>query len=187
VRRVASEVQGPDKLTDHEIWAQNDKQTAAETGKGSTVSDLWITSATKIRLLGDSRTPSGDINVDTTDGVVTLFGMVGSKDAKRAAEEDARKVGGVRQVKNELQVVPKKEQQTVKARDQDVVRDVKAALAARDDLHDTHIGVEVKGGIARLTGTVPSQDQRITAAVTARSALGVRSVEDDLTVGPLVN
>ena len=53
----------------------------------------------------DSRTPALDINVETHAGVVTLFGIVPSQDAKSAAEADARKVSGVKRVVNELQVV----------------------------------------------------------------------------------
>ncbi|TMB13350.1 MAG: BON domain-containing protein, partial [Deltaproteobacteria bacterium] len=46
----------------------------------------------------------------------------------------------------------------------------------------SRIAVEVKNGVARLSGTVPSQEERLAAAFTARSAVGVKSVEDDLRV-----
>ena len=62
---------------------------------GEAASDMWITSATKMRLLADPRTPALDINVDTRAGIVTLFGIVPSQDAKAAAADDARKVSGV--------------------------------------------------------------------------------------------
>ena len=64
---------------------------------GETASDMWITSATKMRLLADSQTPALDINVDTLAGVVTLFGIVPLQEAKAAAEADAHKVSGVKQ------------------------------------------------------------------------------------------
>ena len=44
------------------------------------------------------------INVDSDDGVVTLKGRVDSRDTIRRAGEVARKVSGVKSVKNELQV-----------------------------------------------------------------------------------
>ena len=53
-------------------------------------------------LLTDSRTPALDINVETQAGVVTLFGIVHSQEAKAAAAEDTRKVSGVKRVVNEL-------------------------------------------------------------------------------------
>ena len=144
--------------------------------------DLLITSATKLRLLADSRTPALEINVDTTDGDLTLFGMVPSNEAKVAAEEDARGVSGVKRVINMLQVVHPAKQEAVKASDQALERDIRAALASRPDLSDSRIAVEVKNGVARLSGTVPSQEERLAAALTARAAVGVKSVEDDLRV-----
>ena len=89
---------------------------------------MWITSATKMRLLADGNTPALDINVDTRAGVVTLFGMVPSAQAKASAEADARKVSGVKQVHNELQVVPRAKQETVKVRDDTLQSEVKKAF-----------------------------------------------------------
>jgi osmotically-inducible protein OsmY len=183
VRRVASEVQSPDTLADEEIRSQSDHKTAAhEGGVGSAVKDMYATSAAKLRLLADSRTPATDINVDTRDGVVTLFGTVPTAAAKKAAEDDVHRVAGVHQVKNELQIVPTEKQETVKARDEDIKRDLKTALDNRSDLKDADINADVKNGVARLTGTVRSEEQRLSAAVAARSTPGVRSVEQDLNV-----
>ena len=134
VREVSSEVQSPDRLADEEIRRDEDKMARGEgrtgTAKGA-ISDSYITSATKLRLFADSKTPALDINVDTHRGVVTLFGMVPSSEAKAAAEADARKVSGVRRVVNELQVVASAKQPEVKARDEDIEREVKKALDAR--------------------------------------------------------
>jgi hyperosmotically inducible protein len=135
---------------------------------------------TKMRLLADGRTPALDINVDTRDGVVTLFGIVPGKEAKRAAEADARKVSGVRQVRNELEVVPSAKQPAVKAQDDEIEREVKKALQNHEDLKG--VTVAVKNCVARLTGTVPTGMLRLEAAVVARSTAGVCSVQDDLRV-----
>ena len=40
------------------------------------MSDMWITSAAKVRLIADDQTPATEINVDTRNGVVTIFGIV---------------------------------------------------------------------------------------------------------------
>jgi len=51
-----------------------------------------------------------NINVDSADGVVTLKGRVDSADMKKKAEAVAKKVDGVKSVKNELRVeAPKKD------------------------------------------------------------------------------
>ncbi|HEY3303087.1 MAG TPA: BON domain-containing protein [Candidatus Binatia bacterium] len=180
VERVASEIKSPDTLADAEIWREPTTKTSAkESGIRDAASDTWITSATKMRLLADSRTPGLDINVETRAGVVTLFGIVPSQDAKAAAEVDARKVSGVKSVVNELQVVPPGKQATVKARDEDIEREVKKAFE-KSDLKD--VSVEVKNGVVRLKGTVSSGTRRLDAAVLARSVEGVRAIKDDLRV-----
>ena len=178
VERVASEIKSPDTLADAEIWREpTAKRSSKESGIWEAASDIWITSATKMRLLADSRTPALDINVETRAGVVTLFGIVPSQDAKTAAEADARKVSGVKRVVNELQVVASAKQAAVKVRDEDIESEVKKAFE-KADFKD--ISVEVKNGVVRLKGTVPTGARRLEAAVLARWIPGVRAVKDDL-------
>lgn len=177
VRRVASEIKSPNTLGDREIWADRPAESG---GKTSAARDMWITSAVKMRLIADERTPGMDVNVDTVNGKVTLFGMVPTAEAKAAAEENAHKVGGVQSVANQLQVVPAEKQDAVQAKDDDVQQRVKDTLARTEDLKQ--VTVEVQNGVARLSGTVPSQEQRLQAAVAARTTTGVRAVRDDLRV-----
>ena len=54
-----------------------------------------------------------NINVDSADGVVTLKGKVDSAELKKKAGDVAKKVDGVKSVKNELRVeAPKKDKQS---------------------------------------------------------------------------
>lgn len=53
-------------------------------------------------LFYDNLVNSYQVNVDVRDGVVTLSGTVDSAEEKRAAEEDARAVPGVRDVVSNL-------------------------------------------------------------------------------------
>jgi hyperosmotically inducible protein len=178
VRRVTSEVHSPDTLADAEIWREPTPPPPGEaSGVWEAASDMWITSETKMRLLADSQTPALDINVDTQAGVVTLFGIVPSQQAKAAAAADARQVSGVKRVVNGLQVVASAKQAAVKARDEELTRAVQQAFeppAFKD------ISVEVKNGVVRLTGTVATGAQRLEAAMAARAIPGVRAVKDDL-------
>src|SRR6185503_4513650 len=181
VRRVETEITSPDALTDEELRRDHQSpNSGAERGMVGATKDMWITTDTKARLLADSRTPALDINVDTWNGVVTLFGTVSSKDAKAAAEADARQVSGVAGVANELQVVPSAKAEAVQARDEDLTAAVKQALARRAELKG--VDVDVKNGVARLTGTVDSEQQRMDASIAARSTPGVRAVTDDLRI-----
>lgn len=177
VRRVATEVKGGDQIADVEVGQQT--RDRIETGgakAGDTVNDAWITSATKLRLLANSETPALDINVDTTDGRVTLFGVVSTAAAKAAAEAETRKVNGVKGVNNDLQVVAESKQDAVAAKDEDIKTSVEKALERRQAVTGDAIDVDVKAGVVRLTGTVPNQAARVTAATTARATKGVKAV-----------
>ncbi len=181
VERVSSEIKSPDALADAEIWHDPTpkRSSRGESNIWDAASDIWITSVTKMTLLTDSRTPALDINVETRAGVVTLFGIVPSQQAKDAAGADTRKVSGVKRVVNDLQVMTRAKEATVKVRDADIELDVKKALE-KADFKD--IRVEMKNGVVRLSGTVPTGARRLDAAVLARSIEGVRAVKDDLRI-----
>lgn len=198
VRRVESQVKAEDRLADGNTDGVAAKAGAAVADAGSTAgaamkdagntasaavadaggtaSDMWITSAAKMRLLADGDTPALDVNVDTRDGVVTLFGIVPSDSAKKAAEANARKVSGVKDVRNELQVVADAKRDAVDAKDDDIERGVEQALAKSKQVDEDGIDVSVKDGIVRLTGSVDSESDRLAAGFAARSTPGVRAV-----------
>jgi hyperosmotically inducible protein len=178
VRRVASAIRSSDTLADEEIWREpRPDQPDEEQRVWNTANDIWITSAVRVRLIADSNIPGLEIDLDSWDGVVTLFGMVSSQDAKTAAEADALKVSGVKDVLNKLQVVPSADQPAVKASDGELQREVRKAL---DEREFRGVGLEVRNGVARLTGIVATGARNLEAVVLARSIPGVRAVEDDL-------
>jgi len=74
---------------------------------GSAGDDSTITASVKAKLVGDKAANLTRIEVDTTNQVVTLNGVVESADQKAKAEQLARQVGGVKSVKNNLQVQKK--------------------------------------------------------------------------------
>lgn len=181
VKRVDSQIESPDKLADSEIWRDSPDVAAQAGASGLAQSsrDMWITSAAKVRLMATEVSPF-DVNVDTRNGVVTLFGRVDSEQAKRTAEAEVRKVDGVKDVENELQVVPESQQAAVERADEQIQKSVEEQLSQR--LSDSNIDVEVSNGVVRLTGSVPSQEDRLAALTTARRGEGVRSVVGDLRV-----
>jgi hyperosmotically inducible protein len=140
--------------------------------------DLWITSDVKLRLLASPDVPSSDVNVDVRHGVVTLFGMVPSNEARTEAVEQAKRVDGVAQVKDEIAIVPESKRELVEMRDEDLERSVKNDLKKHSELDG--VKVEVKNGVARLTGKVDSQTLQLKAATVARAVKGVRAVDQDL-------
>jgi hyperosmotically inducible periplasmic protein len=178
VKRVESQIQSPDRLADEEIWNDAPKNTTESAGTqvSAAASDAWITSATKVRLMA-ADVSAFDVNVDTRGGVVTLFGAVPSAAAKTTAEAEAKKVDGVKSVKNELQVVPESKAAAVEKKDDQIQTAVTERLGEKTGLKD--VDVEVKNGVVRLTGSVGSQSDRLAALTTARTSEGVRSVVGD--------
>jgi hyperosmotically inducible protein len=179
VRQVASEIRSPDELGDAEIWDASENRSTTDELKGA-ASDAWITTKVKVRLMAEPGLSPVGVNVDTRDGVVTLFGTTPTEDLKQRATAQARDVAGVVGVENELQIVPEAVAKRVEARDDQVLGAVRERLEARDALEDADIEVAVKNGVVRLTGTVASQRDRLTALTVARGTDGVGSVIDGL-------
>jgi hyperosmotically inducible periplasmic protein len=71
---------------------------------GQYVDDSTITSEVKAKLVADKATNLTRIDVDTTNRVVALNGVVESPEQKARAEQLAMQVGGVRRVENNLQI-----------------------------------------------------------------------------------
>jgi hyperosmotically inducible protein len=183
VKQVASEIQSPDKLSDAEVWRET-KGRAADAPDGSVtgaMSDMWITTAAKVRLIANDQTPATAINIDTHNGAVTLFGIVPTAAAKSAAEAEVKTIEGVKSVRNELQVVPPSAKDTVEASDEQIRENIAKKLD-KSTIDDSDIQVEVKGGVVRLTGQVGRQTDRLRALTMARATDGVRSVMDEIVV-----
>jgi osmotically-inducible protein OsmY len=211
VRRVATEVEAPDRFGDNErpIFLTDDRrETARNDAKAkkdeikadakakkeevkqdvavksresrNSLDDLRISSSVKMRLWTTANIPSTEINVDTSNNVVTLFGMVPTQEAKTLAENEAAKVDGVTKIENQLQVVPKAQQELVEAKDKDIQDNLKAVFKNRPDLKS--VSSDVKAGVVRLTGTVDNTWDKMNAVRLARMTPGVRAVEEQLTV-----
>jgi osmotically-inducible protein OsmY len=71
---------------------------------GQYVDDTTITTSVKAKLTAEKAANFTRIDVDTTNQVVTLNGIVESADQKAKAEQIARQVSGVKSVKNNLQI-----------------------------------------------------------------------------------
>lgn len=98
---------------DLEVNAQS-TSTASKAGEGSGekrdfgswVDDTTTTAAVKSKLIGNANTHGLQIDVDTSDDIVTLSGRVKSDAEKDLAEEIARNTGDVEDVRNNLVVDP---------------------------------------------------------------------------------
>lgn len=82
--------------------------TVGERTVGSWTDDVMISSSVKSKLIANSEIKAGDIDVSSSQSVVTLIGRVSSSTIKSDAERIARGTKGVKDVNNELTVGPKK-------------------------------------------------------------------------------
>ena len=71
---------------------------------GEVVDDTVITAKVKTALAADPVVAAHQVNVETREGVVQLAGFVDNGDQKSKATELARRVAGVKQVDNQLEV-----------------------------------------------------------------------------------
>ena len=78
--------------------------TVGERTVGSWIDDVMISSKVKSKLIATSDIKAGDIDVSSSQGVVTLLGRVSSEMIKSTAERIARGTSGVKDVHNELLV-----------------------------------------------------------------------------------
>ena len=73
---------------------------------GCAQSDAGITTAVKNKLIADDLVKARQINVDTTDKVVTLTGDVRTEAEESRALQIARDTNGVRDVVDQINVMP---------------------------------------------------------------------------------
>ena len=78
--------------------------TAKTEGTGEYVDDTVVTSKVKAAIFNEPSLKSAEINVETFKGVVQLSGFVSSAAAENTAVAVARKVDGVKSVKNDMRL-----------------------------------------------------------------------------------
>lgn len=142
--------------------------------------DSWLTAKTKIALLADGRVSGTRINVETKGGSVTLRGKVETMDAKGAAEQIARGIDGVREVKNELAIVPASKRKLVDAKDDYIVAEVDKRLKRDPMLKTAKITVRSDAGMVTLSGQAPGLMASARASELADEVEGVRTVKNEL-------
>jgi hyperosmotically inducible periplasmic protein len=147
--------------------------------------DSWVTMKTKVSLMTTEGVSTSDLNVDTVNGVVTLHGMVGSEAQKEKAGDVARRIDGVKEVKNLLQVVPKSQRAVVERSDDQIKEGVEAAFKANRRIHDSGIKVaSVNKGVVLLSGKTKSWEANLESVQVADAVKGVRRVSTEVEVVP---
>jgi osmotically-inducible protein OsmY len=97
---------------------------------------------------------------------------------------EARKVPGVTKVVDMLQIIPPGKEAAIAETDQAIQDAIAKNMLTKRQLVDAHIVLEVKNGIARLSGDVASESDRLTALTVTRATRGVRGLVDELKIEP---
>jgi osmotically-inducible protein OsmY len=166
--------------------ASADDAKGAKAGAKSTASDVkadakdaWITTKAKVKLLTADDVSVTAVGVDTSGGVVTLHGKVGSEAERKRAEEAVRRIDGVREVRNLLQVVPESRKDLVKEKDESIKDKVSKCLSGDATLKDVKVA-SVDDGVVLLSGDVDSAREELRAIEAVRSCTSVRRVASEL-------
>jgi osmotically-inducible protein OsmY len=120
-----------------------------------------------------------DIKIQSSDGAVTLTGIVSENFHKSLAQETVVDLPGVRSVDNRLEVkgAPPTANSDAWLRDK-----VKVALLFHRSVRGRTTGVEVKDGIVTLRGEAFSQSQKELTTEYARDVDGIKDVKNEMTV-----
>jgi len=96
--RVARNVKGVQHVSNNLRVGDGDRSA------GEVVDDTVITAKVKTALAADSTVAAHEVNVETRAGVVQLAGFVDNSAQKQQATEVTRRIAGVKQVDNQLEV-----------------------------------------------------------------------------------
>jgi osmotically-inducible protein OsmY len=129
-------------------------------------------------LLWEPKVDNQAIAVSTDDGVVTLRGTVGSLRERREATNAAKRVYGVKQLHNELQVRLLNDNR----RDDADLRGAVLQALMLDALVPSTVDATVRDGLVTLTGSAAYQFERAEAEFVAANILGVAWIDDDITL-----
>src|SRR4029453_14610343 len=116
--------------------------------------------------------------VETTNGEVYLRGKVDSAEAKTAAAEVTRGIEGVKNVKNDLQVVPASSRKAATADHKGITKSVESHFSKDPGLKK--IDVRPDAGVVVLSGQVANITTAARASEMAHRVDGVKAVKNEL-------
>jgi osmotically-inducible protein OsmY len=142
---------------------------------GRTDADIAQDAVRALELRG---TVPATVQAVVHQGHVTLTGKVGWLYQARDAEKAVRHIAGVRGVFNHIEVAGGSVARDVRHR-------IVQALHRHADLDARQVEISVFGGMATLTGSVTTWQQRETAERAAASAPGITYVANEIRVEPI--
>ncbi|MBA3641192.1 MAG: BON domain-containing protein [Acidobacteria bacterium] len=195
---IARNTEGVTRVEDNLRVRGTDTAASATDTSSATVTqpDGWITAKIQAKYFMDGDVKGHEIDVDTTNGVVTLTGAVESDSARRQAEALARNTDGVRTVQNQLTTKPAAEpvpplpeaRETgrdagAKIEDALITTKIQSKYFLNGDVKGHEINVDTRNGVVTLKGSVENEAQKKEAEEIARMTDGVTKVLNALTIG----
>ena len=145
------------------LWAQNGVETIA---------DKEITKAVGIEMIVDPIVAGVNIDIRTSDGIVSLDGTVDNLGIKERSERIALSVLGVRSVINKLEL------RDVAKSDLAITDDITWKLINNPATDSYEVEVKVIGGVAVLNGRVDSLAEKQLVEKLAKQVSGVKRVDN---------
>jgi len=195
--QIAQNTDGVREIQDHLVIGL--EQARDGSSAPEQMDSAWITTKIQAKYFADPSVNGRDINVTTTNGVVTLSGRVDSDQAKQQAVAIARGTDGVARVDDRLAVQPDGAVATTgtvrgdtprtlgeKIDDARITSTIQSKYFLDDLVKGRRIDVDTRQGVVSLRGDVSNESERSQALLLARNTDGVQRVEDNLTVNPSV-
>lgn len=199
--RIARETEGVTRVEDRlRVKGDADRPAAGTPGPVPDLSrpDPWLTAKVQSKYFLDDDVKGHEIDVDTKEGVVTLSGRVETEAQRRQAVALARSTEGVREVVDQLKVVPDTDPENraaqavdkavrkvdVERPDEWITMKIQSKYFLDPDVKGHQIDVDTAKGVVTLKGHVASDEQKREAEQIARDTAGVTRVVNQLTVKP---
>lgn len=180
----------------------NDERRAAR----ARINDANLTADVRQRLAYNREIQGANIGVEVRDQTVRLYGTVPSEEVQEEAIEVAEETRGVLEVRNDLVLEERREPEVADAdvgdddenlgdelkqtlsdagdaiSDEWVEKRVETQVALNRNVSMLDLDIEVKDGVAMLSGNVISDQQKDLAGSIARRTSGVRDVQNNIRV-----
>lgn len=207
--RIARETDGVTRVEDRlrietaGSGTATDREATKPAGTGLDSPDGWVTAKIQAKYFTDGDVKGRNINVNTSNGVVTLNGTVESEAQRRQAVALARTTDGVQNVNDQLTVAPAAARPASGAdpggmqgaqRQADravpdlprpdvwVTTKIQSKYFLDTNVKGRQINVDTRNGIVTLKGNVETAQQKAEAEQIARETEGVKRVVNQLIV-----
>jgi len=141
--------------------------------------DSRISSSAKQSYVFKTYLRGDDIKIQSSDGAVTLTGIVSEQSHKSLAQETIEDLPGVKSVDNRLEL---KGESPAKNSDAWLTTKVKTILLFNRSVSAASTEINTKDGIVTLRGDATSQAQKELTTEYAKDVEGVKDVNNEMTV-----